>query len=140
MDVPKTIAEAEGGSTVAQAILGISYFHGNGVKQDFGEAFRWLNLAAEREAPRALYHLGVILEQGLCGEIDLARAFDCFLRASLREEVQAYIHVARMLRYGSGTLSDHNAAREWYAKILDEVNRGWTFDYTDEAKEFVGGK
>ena len=137
MNVQATIAEARAGSTVSQAILGISYLHGIQVEQDYAEAFRWLTLAAGKGASRALYHLGLMYEQGLCGTIDLERAFDCFHRAAKREEVSAYIHVARMLRHGLGTAADQTAARQWYERVVDEVERGWTFDYAEEARAFV---
>lgn len=137
MNLQETIAEARAGSTVSQSILGISYLHGNDVDQDYTEAFRWLTLAAEKGASRSLYHLGLMYEQGLYGPIDLEQAFDCFHRAAMREEVSAYIHVARMLRHGSGTVADQNAARQWYVRILDEVKRGWTFEYAEEARAFV---
>jgi len=138
MDVADLKSEAENGSVVAQSILGISYYYGQGdVSQDYKEAAHWLTLAADRGASRALYHLGLIYEQGLEVEIDLGKAFRLHLSAAQRGEVTAYIHVARMLRFGRGTPVDIDAACSWYAGVLDQAKKGWKFEYLDEVRDFL---
>lgn len=137
MDITELKAKAEAGSTVAQSILGIAYLYGNDVAQDHSEALRWLTLASEKGASRALYHLGLMHEQGLAGPADLERAFECFERAAIHEEVSAYIHVARMLRSGRGTVADNDAAGKWYERVVAESEKGWTFEYTQEARDFL---
>ena len=42
---------AELGDAAAQLNLGIMYFHGRGVPQDYVESHKWLNLAASRFLP-----------------------------------------------------------------------------------------
>jgi hypothetical protein len=46
--LPDAIGDAERGDPAAQANVGIMYFEGKGVPQDFVEAHMWLNLATSR--------------------------------------------------------------------------------------------
>ena len=42
---------ADHGDAAAQLNLGIMYYHGRGIPQDYVEAHKWLNLAASRFLP-----------------------------------------------------------------------------------------
>jgi TPR repeat protein len=138
MDLVKLKAEAEAGSTLARSILGLSYFAGStDVSQDYSEALRWLNLAASKGASRPLHYLGLMYEQGLGVERDLERAFQFHRRAADHGEETACIHVARMYRYGQGTPANQQAACEWYKHIVSLGEKGWSFDYLAEARDFV---
>jgi len=60
----KTKAEAEAGDVVAQSSLGLMYVNGQGVKQDFKEAFKWCQKAAEQGNAIAQYNLGLMYYNG----------------------------------------------------------------------------
>ena len=49
---------AEEGDPLAQAALGVMYYHGQGIGQDFKEAVKWLQLAAKQGNVEAQYNLG----------------------------------------------------------------------------------
>ena len=55
---------AELGDVYAQALLGIMYIKGQGVKQDYAEAVRWYRLAADHGYVNAQYNLGNMYETG----------------------------------------------------------------------------
>ena len=49
---------AEKGHTKAQTMLGIMYDEGQGVPQDYKEAIKWYQLAAEQGLGKAQFNLG----------------------------------------------------------------------------------
>jgi len=59
---------AEQGDATAQFSLGMMYYNGEGVAQDYKEAMKWFRLAAEQgieEAVRSQNNLGWMYDQGL---------------------------------------------------------------------------
>lgn len=65
---------AEQGSEVAQFILGLMYFNGQGVPQDYAEAAKWYRLAANQGEAVAQHTLGNMYEKGLGVPQDYAEA------------------------------------------------------------------
>ena len=59
-EVEELRARAEQGDADAQANLGLMYYNGEGVPQDYAEAVRWFRLAAEQGDADAQYNLGVM--------------------------------------------------------------------------------
>lgn len=69
------------GDIEAQVYLGKFYFYGETGDRDFGEAHRWLSLAAEGGNPVALYYLGSLYERGYFVERDTALACEFYARS-----------------------------------------------------------
>ena len=69
------------GDTEAQVCLGKRYFYGEAGDCDFGEAHRWLSLAAETGNSVALYYLGSLYERGHFVEGDTALAREFYARS-----------------------------------------------------------
>ena len=57
-------ARAEAGDAEAQVDLGVMYFVGDGVPQDYAEAVRWYRLAADQGHARAQFNLGFMYATG----------------------------------------------------------------------------
>ena len=55
---------AELGDVYAQALLGIMYIKGQGVKQDYAEAVRWYRKSAQQGHASAQYNLGIMYGKG----------------------------------------------------------------------------
>jgi len=55
---------AEKGQVDAQYNLGVMYYSGDGVKQDYVEAAKWLRMAAEQGDKQAQYYLGSMYLNG----------------------------------------------------------------------------
>jgi TPR repeat protein len=55
---------AEQGDTAAQVNLGIRYYSGKGVPQDYTEAVKWYRMAAEQGDAQAQYNLGIMYLEG----------------------------------------------------------------------------
>ena len=61
----ETKAKAETGDAIAQRNLGWMYEKGQGVEQDFKEAFKWFQKAADQGFANAQYNLGFMYANGL---------------------------------------------------------------------------
>jgi hypothetical protein len=55
---------AEKGDAVAQLNIGLMYYKGQGVEQDYAEAVKWWRKAAEQGCAGAQYNLGVTYDKG----------------------------------------------------------------------------
>lgn len=77
----------------AQSDLGIRYFLGDGVVQDFNRAALWLRKAAIFGNKYAQYHLGVIYAEGLGKNIDMEDAVDWFTKAASQGHKEAQIRL-----------------------------------------------
>ncbi|PKL49470.1 MAG: hypothetical protein CVV42_05650 [Candidatus Riflebacteria bacterium HGW-Riflebacteria-2] len=55
---------AKGGSELSQSLLGLSYFHGHDVPQNYKEAVKWFRKAAEQGNSLALFMLGLAYRDG----------------------------------------------------------------------------
>jgi TPR repeat protein len=62
------------GEADAQFNLGIIYYKGQGVPQNFAEAFGAFKLASEQGKTQAQYYLGIMYEQGQGTQQDYAEA------------------------------------------------------------------
>jgi TPR repeat protein len=65
---------AEQGDASAQYILAFNYSHGEGVTQDYKEAFKWYKLAADQGNTNAQYIIGMLYENGLGVEKNIIEA------------------------------------------------------------------
>jgi TPR repeat protein len=57
-------AAAKEGYVRAQVRLGLMYYNGDGVEQDYAEAVRWFRAAAEQGRASAQFSLGLMYEDG----------------------------------------------------------------------------
>ena len=63
-DFKKTLQAAEQGYAKAQFNLGLIYYNGQGVRQDYTQAVQWYRKAAEQGDAKAQYNLGVMYDNG----------------------------------------------------------------------------
>ena len=69
---------AEQGNRPAQYFIGLYYARGEGVTQDFGKSFKWLEKASMGGHPKAMYHLGEMYVHGDGVEVDHVKAMAWF--------------------------------------------------------------
>jgi len=55
---------AEQGHAIAQSALGVSYYYGQGVPQDYAEGVKWYSKAAEQGDATAQFALGKAYDHG----------------------------------------------------------------------------
>ncbi len=68
---------SESGDPIAQTYLGIMYYRGQGVPQNFNVATYWLHIASKTGVPTAQYYLGLMYDkgQGVSQDFVLAHAW-----------------------------------------------------------------
>ena len=69
--------------------------------------------------------------------VDYQRAGQFYQRAADRDEWLAYVHLARLYRYGRGTAVDEQTALEWYDTAVSESETIAPCPELDEAREYV---
>ncbi len=73
---------AEDGDAAAQCEVGMAYYRGEGVEQDYDQAVLWLKKATEQDDPQGWYVLGVCYLDGKGTAQDYRKASDCLYRAA----------------------------------------------------------
>jgi Sel1 repeat len=79
----ENIRKAEAGDPRAQHMLGFTYERGNGVPQNYAEAAKWYQKAAEQDYSTAQLNLGNLLAEGRGVEQDLTEAYKWMYLARL---------------------------------------------------------
>ena len=68
-------AKAEQGDAAAQFNLGVIYYEGRGVQQDYNQAAAWYRKAAEHGHAKAQFNLGVMYKKGQGVPQDYAQSY-----------------------------------------------------------------
>jgi len=80
--VAKWRGVAQSGNREAQSLVGIMYFQGQGVPQDYPQAIKWLHMAAAQGEPKAMFKLGSMYANGQGFTRDHQRAAMWFVMAA----------------------------------------------------------
>lgn len=105
---------ATAGHVRAEINLGILYFRGQGVDRDLVQARAWLEKAAAKDDPYALYALARAMElsEGPA-TADPVRAADLYRRAAERGHPLAALRYGLALMDGNGVRKDGVASQRW---------------------------
>ena len=112
----KTLAKQ--GNANTQAFLGMLYYEGKGVPQNYETARKWLKLAAEQpsysSSVRAQSFLGVIYAEGQGVTKNYETALKWFRLAAKKGGVVAQFGLGEMYHKGLGVPRDYETAEKWY--------------------------
>jgi TPR repeat protein len=119
-DVETVRKKAEAGDAFAQNNLGLMYYHGEDVPQDYAEAIKWYRKAAEQGYPPAQFLLGWMHAKGDGVPQDAAEAVKWWRKAA--EQGHAYAQTIFGLMYynGEGVPQDYAEAMKWYRKAAEQ--------------------
>jgi hypothetical protein len=98
----------------AQSMLGLLYYHGQGVPRDLSEALRWFRAAADQDDPTALFYLGVMFAEGQGVPQDNAEAARWFHRAADLGEARAQYSLGLLYAEGAAGMPDNVSAHMWF--------------------------
>lgn len=96
--------------------LGLRYYEGQGVKQDYTQAVQWFRKGAELGDEEARYWLGVCYYHGHGVEQDYAQAAQLYQKAAEQGHKDAQLALADCYEQGLGVPRDPSLAKEWRAK------------------------
>ena len=105
--------EAEAGNANAQYNLGVMYARGDDVLNDFVEAAKWFDMAAEQEYRPAQYTLGLMYKRGEGVPQDLNKAVGFITMAALHGNADAQYSLGGMYALGEGVGKDLVQAHFW---------------------------
>jgi hypothetical protein len=113
-DFAATKKDAESGDAEAQHNLGLWYYNGQGVPQDFAEAVKWTRLAADQGDVRAQYNLGGMYDNGEGVPQDDAEAVKWYRFAAVQSDTDAQYNLGGMYYNGQGVPKDLVEAYAWW--------------------------
>ena len=105
---------AEQGNISAQTTLGVMYFNGQGVPQDYDAALVWLSLAANQGHDVAQFNLGVMYDSGIGIDQDFSLAARWYQLAANQRHATAQYNLAQMYQSGDGVKQDSIRAHMWF--------------------------
>lgn len=108
--------------------LGVKYWEGTEVEQDFGRAFAYYSLAAEKGYPTAFFNLGICYVNGQGVEENKAKAFQYFCKAAELGNADGLYQAALFMRKGIGTEKNEAKSLEWMF-LAAEKNNAYALNY-----------
>ena len=106
--------EAGQGDVRAQTMLGIMYFEGKGVPQDYKAALKWYTKAADQGVAVAQYSLGTMYFKGEGVLQDYKTAEKWYTKSADQGDVGAQYSLGYMYGNGWGVRQDYVYAYMWF--------------------------
>ena len=119
-EIPQEFAKADKGDAAAQFKVGLMFFKGEGVPQDYRQAYVWFDKAARQGLGEAQYNLGAMMEQGLGMEKNAALAKNWYEKAAAQGIGEAQYKLADLYLTGKGTTPNPARASEWMQKAAEQ--------------------
>ena len=110
--------------------MGLMYFDGNGMAQDYGKAFQWFMKAAEQNQQEAQDYVGLCYECGYGTEQNYRQAVEWYRRSAEQGNAKAQYHLAVMYHFGRGVDQSYSTAFKWFEKAAEQNHQ--------EAQNYVG--
>ena len=124
----QVLQDANAGDISACAYLGKMYYEGTGVAQNYHEAFKWYQKAADNGVTGAYTWLGVMYYNGQGVAQNYQKAFLWTKKAAENGAADAYVGLGVMYCKGQGVAQNYGEAIQWFQKAVDNgdaVAYGW---------------
>jgi localization factor PodJL len=123
--LPETIggpvlrAAALRGDAAAAYEIATRFADGKGVAQNFDEAAKWFERAAQAGVVPGIFRLGTFYEKGLSvkKDVDIARRY--YVQAAERGNAKAMHNLAVLDADGGGKGANYKSAAQWFRKAAD---------------------
>ena len=112
-------SEAEKGDVDAMNSLGVMYYHGEGVSQDYAQAKQWYEKAAEYGNANAMNNLGVMYYHGEGVSQDYDQAKQWYEKAAENGNTDSMYTLGYLYANGQGVTQNYTTAKHWYEKAAD---------------------
>ena len=112
------------GDVAAQRSLGVDYERGYDVNQDYQEATKWYQLAANRGDAIAQNNLGSFYQFGLDNPTNYSKAATLYQQSATQGFALAQCNLGYMYDYGLGVSTDKVAAVTWYRRAAQQNYSG----------------
>lgn len=146
MNVEQLTQCANKDSVEAQYNLGVIYYQGKIVPQDYKKAFEWYSKAAKKGDTKSQYNLGWIYYQGNGVKQDYKKSFEWYLKVAQKGDVKAQHNIGWMFMEGKGAKKDKVLAYKWIniaasqgvlnsIQVRDELAKSMTSAQIEKAKK-----
>ena len=102
--------------------LGIGYYYGDGVPQNYAEAVKCFRKAAEKGNANAQFYLGVCFDNGKGVPQDYSEAVKWYRKAAEQGDADAQCNLGVCYENGDGVPLDYSEAVKWYRKAAEQGN------------------
>lgn len=127
----KTKMLAEWGKTTSQYELGLMYYKGQGVEQNYKEAFKWFTVSAQKGLSDAQFYLGLMYYDGKAVARNYSNALYLFLAAAKQGQTEAQFILGDMYISGQGVPRSYIRAYAWtsiaYKNGYDQAKQNLQF-------------
>lgn len=107
------------GDASAAFEIGVRYAEGKGVAQNYDEAAKWYDRAAQANVVPAMFRLGTLFEKGLGAKKDLDVARRYYVLAADRGNAKAMHNLAVLDADGGTKGANYKSASYWFRKAAD---------------------
>lgn len=114
------LTAAEAGNAEAQYGIGVCYYYGYGVEQNYAETVKWCSKAAEQGLASAQNDLGRCFENGEGVEQNYAEAVRWYRKAAEQENDDAQYNLGRCYYFSRGVANDYTEAVKWYRRAANQ--------------------
>ncbi len=113
----------------AQLYFGNCFYYGvHGLEQNYKEALKWFQKAAEQGLADAQNNAGVIYQHGLGVEQNYKEAMKWYAKAAEQGNADGQNNVGFFLQEGHGVEQNYKEAMKWYAKAAGQGNADGQFN------------
>lgn len=114
---PKSLTR---GLAEAQNNMGWHYYHGDGVKQNYEEAFKWFSKAANLGEAGAQFNIGIMYANGTGVKQDLAEAAKWYRKSAEQGKASAQLNLGMMYISGRGIRQNIEEGTKWLSKAAEQ--------------------
>ena len=118
--VPPNNKSLTRGLAEAQNTMGWHYYHGDGVKQDYEESFKWFQKAANLGEPSAQFNVGMMYAAGTGTKQDFIEAAKWYKKAAEQGKTSAQLNLGMMYISGRGIRQNLPEGVKWLNKAADQ--------------------
>ncbi len=119
----ENLLKAEQGDADAQNELGVMYFEGKDMEQDYGKAAKWFLKAAGQGHANAQRYLGFMHYHGKGVAQDYEKAAEYWKKAAGQGDAVAQFNSGYIYDSGEGVEQDYAKAAEWYKKAAAQGHK-----------------
>ena len=119
----ETKSKAEAGNALAQYNIGVMYYEGQVVEQDFKEAIKWYRRAAEGNHSHAQCNLGVMYANGVGVKRDSTEAVKWYRMSVKQNNAAAQFNLGVMYVNGAGVEKDLKEGIKWISKAAEQNHK-----------------
>ncbi len=121
-DIEAYLPQAEAGNPVEQYRVGLMYYYGNGVEQNYKTAVKWFDEASKQGYLYAQTSLAVCCRRGEGILVNYMEAVKLFTQSARRGDIVAIYNLGICYYQGQGVSQDYQKAADLFREAAEQGN------------------